>query len=201
MRPLLGHTPDVLLYRVFHYLPGAARGASGSPTYLHRPQGKGRWDNATVYDLWYLATSAEAAVGETFGDVSAWGPTMFPTPNPPGSRKALAVFSVPDSLALVDLDDASTLVGLSMRPTQVIIRNRPYTQDLALRIYREQTAAGQRKWDGIRWWSFHRATWSLVALWAPVGTMPPITLERVEQLDSAHAAVRDAARSLARTLS
>jgi len=46
-----------------------------------------------------------------------------------------------------------------IRPTDVVVRNRPRTQEIAAGIYNE------RKWSGIRWWSYHRPQWSLVALW------------------------------------
>ena len=61
----------MLLHRVFLHDPGAAPGKSGHATYLHKPQGAGRWDNPALYDAWYLSPAAEGAVGETLGNLAA----------------------------------------------------------------------------------------------------------------------------------
>ncbi len=45
-------------------------------------------------------------------------------------------------LPYVGLDDAPTLAKRKMRPTQVIERNRPYTQAVALKIHQEQRSSG-----------------------------------------------------------
>ena len=76
-----------------------------------------------------------------------------------------------------------------MRPTQVIERNRAYTQTIALEIHQEQ------RWSGIRWWSFHRPQWRVWCLW----DIEPVC-EEVQELDASHAAVRDAAGTLAKPI-
>lgn len=53
----------------------------------------------------------------------------------PGSRRALATYRLSDELPYVDLDDPQRLVELGVRLSQVVERNRPYTQALAARIY------------------------------------------------------------------
>ncbi|WP_354697476.1 hypothetical protein DSM112329_03106 [Paraconexibacter sp. AEG42_29] len=177
----------MLLYRVFPHRPAARPGTPGHPSYVHPVQGKGRWDNPQHYLAWYVASDQASAVGEVFAHLATWREEMFEFPHVPGSRRALGVYRLPDDLPYVDLDDAQTLVDRGMRPSQVIERNRPYTQDKALEIYREQ------RWSGLRWWSFHRPQWRVWCLWdvAPV-------VEEVQRLDIAHVAVRDAAGALAR---
>jgi hypothetical protein len=177
----------VLLYRVFPYLPAARRGEPGHPLYVHPAQGKGRWDNPGSYLAWYMAQEPASAVGEAFADVPAWRDEMFAFPQIPGAERALGIYRLADDLPYVDLDDARTLVERAMRPTQVIERNRPYTQAKALEIFEE------RRWNGIRWWSFHRPQWRVWCLWdiAP-------KCEGVEDLDVSHVAVRDAGSVLAK---
>jgi hypothetical protein len=98
---------------------------------------------------------------------------MFVFPQIRGAQRALGVYRLPDDLPYVDLDDAQTLVERGMRPTQVIERNRPYTQGKALEIYQE------KQWSGIRWWSFHRPQWRVWCLW----DIHP-ACEAVEDLDA-----------------
>ncbi len=179
----------MLLHRVFPYLPAAKKGEPGHPLYVHPAQGRGRWDNPTSYLAWYMASEPSSAVGESFAHLSVWRDEMFPFPQIRGARRALGTYELPDGLPYVDLDDAATLVQQGMRPSQVIERNRPYTQDKALGIY--QT----KKWNGLRWWSFHRPQWRVWCLW----DIDP-ECEQVVDLDVGHVAVRDAATTLVRAV-
>jgi hypothetical protein len=179
----------VLLHRVFPYLPTASKGQPGHPLYLHPAQGTGRFDNPGRYLAWYLAAEPAGAIGETFGQLSVWREEMFAFPHIPGSRRALATYALPDDLPYVDLDDPRRLLELGVRPTQVIERNRPFTQALALRVYELAT------YNGIRWWSFHRPQWRVSCLW---DIAPEIA--EVEPLTTAHIAIADAARTLARPI-
>jgi len=86
-----------------------------------------------------------------------------------------------------DLDDPSELVLRALRPTQVVVRNRPFTQRVARSIFVEQ------RWRGIRWWSYHRPRWPLLAYWADV-----LALRRVEEIEG-HPALADAARTLTKS--
>jgi hypothetical protein len=183
----------VLLYRVFPYLASASEGQPGHPQYLHRPQGASRLDNPGEYDCWYLAAEASGAVGETFADLSIWTPAMFAFPLVPGSARQLGVYQIPDETPILDLDDAQNLLDRGLRPTQVIDRNRSVTQTWALRIFQERTTSGERKWNGVRWWSYQRPQWRIYGLWE-------ITPEylRVDNLDLDHRAVTDAATALGR---
>ena len=136
-----------------------------------------------------MAAEAVSAVGESFAHLSVWREEMFEFPHIPGSRKALGIYNLPDDLPYVDLDDPQRLVALGVRPSQVVERNRPYTQALALRIYMEG------KCNGIRWWSFHRPQWRVYCLWE---IDPDIV--QVDALTVSHIAVGSAARTLARMI-
>ena len=87
----------VLLYRVFPHLASASPGQPGSPDYEHRPQRSGRVDHPD-YFVWYLTVHAAAAVGETFGNLAAWEPSMFEFPLLPGARRRLGTYQLADSL-------------------------------------------------------------------------------------------------------
>lgn len=186
----------MLVYRVFPYLPTAKPGESGGPMYLHRPQGRGRLDNPADYDTWYFGITPETAIGEAFGDLAVWREEMFEFPSLPGARRALGVFEIPDDTAVLDLDDARNLLDRGLRPTQVVARNRPTTQAWALRIFNETGPDGSRRWAGVRWWSFQRPHWTVIALWVTAGAAPIHSCLRVETLTIDHPAVVDAARSL-----
>jgi len=190
----------MLLYRVFPRLPGARLGAPGSATHLHHPQGNGRWDNPSLYDAWYLSTTPEGAVAESFGNLLHWTPEMFEVPFLPGASRAVATFSIPDDLPIVDLDGASTLVSRGMRPTQVVIRNPGYTQGRAATAFAEQEANGRRRWAGLSWWSFHRPVFTNVALWATPTEAAPLTLLDERVLSLRDDAVIESARILSRPL-
>ena len=189
----------MLVYRVFPFDPAAAAGTPGHPDYLHKPQGKARLDNPQHYETWYFAATPEAAVGEVFGDISVWGDDMFEYPALPDARRTLGVFELPDSLNLLDLDDARALLDRGIRPTQVIARNRSATQGWALKIFGESSDTGQRRWDGVRWWSFHRPHWTVFGLWSARGEPPHHRFVNTDPLHVAHPAVVDAARTLAKT--
>lgn len=189
----------MLIYRVLPYLVSAPAGASGHPLYLHRPQGHGRLDNPRHYDTWYFATSPEAAIGESFADLTRWSDDMFEFPKVPGARRALGTFEIDDDTPVLDLDDARALYGRRLRPTQVIARNRAVTQSWALGIFAEHNDRGERLWAGIRWWSFQRPHWTVLALWYAPGDSVAHRVVDVDDLDLSSVAVRDAARSLGKT--
>lgn len=94
-----------------------------------------------------------------------------------------------ESHPLLDLDDAPTLLERGLRPTDVVIRNRPRTQRIARLIHAEE------RWAGMSWWSMHRPQWTLHLIWAP----DALVVERVEPLVG-HRAVVDASRLLVKQL-
>ena len=188
----------MLVYRVFAYLATASPGVPGHPLYVHRPQGHGRLDNPRHYDTWYFATTPEAAIGETFADLTSWSDGMFEFPKVSGARRALGIFEIDDRAPVLDLDDARALYERRLRPTQVIARNRAATQSWSLEVYNERDDRGGRRWAGIRWWSFQRPHWTVVALWYASDEPLVHQFVDIEDLAVAHVAVRDAARSLAK---
>ena len=180
----------MLLYRVFPFLESASNPTEpGHPLHVHPVQGGGRWDNPNLYLVRYLSTSAEGAVGETFGGLGSWSSAMLAYPSLTGSRRVLGTFRLDEETnPLLDLDDAAVLVARRVRPTEVVRRNRPRTQQIAESIYRDA------KWAGISWWSYQRPQWTQVALWATEN----LTVDRTEELPG-HPAVHDAAITLAKS--
>jgi hypothetical protein len=185
----------VLAFRVFPYLDTAAPGEPGHPLYEHRPQRGGRIDHPD-YHVWYVSRHQEAAVGETFGNLTPWRPSMFDFPLLPGARKSLGVYRLPDTLRVLDLDDPSELLKRALRPTQVVARNLAVTQRWGHDIWVEPDPhdATAKRWEAVSWWSPHQPSWSILASWRRP------TVESVEPLDLAHPAVAEAAASLLRPL-
>lgn len=189
----------MLVYRVFLHDAGAADGEPGHATYLHRPQKGGRWDNDHVYGGWYLGRSAEGAIGEIFGRYPKWSASMFDHVGT-GLRRAIGVFSVPDDLSVFDFDDTTRLQQLSMRPSQVVIRNSGFTQGKAHEVFAERRADGSRRWAGVSWWSYYHASWTNLMLFQAPGEGTPVTFREVQELDLTHPAVVESAQTLERTL-
>lgn len=184
----------MLVYRVLPYLPAAAEGTPGHPLYENRPQRGGRIDHPSYY-VWYLSRLAEAACGETFGNLGTWDASMLEYPKLDGARRALGVFELPDDLAVLDLDDPAQLVRLGLRPTQIVTRNPPVTRAWGHRIWSElDPHSGDRAWQAVSWWSYHRPVWSVLASWQRP------ELLRVEPLSVDHPALVDAAKALARLI-
>jgi hypothetical protein len=92
--------------------------------------------------VWYLSRLAEAASGETFGNLSRWDPSMLQFPQIPGSRRAMGVYQLPDDVRVLDLDDPAQLVRLGLRPTQIVVRNLAVTQAWGHRIWSETDSHG-----------------------------------------------------------
>lgn len=184
----------MLVYRVFPHLPSARAGQPGHPLYEHRPQRGGRIDHPD-YRVWYVSRLAEAACGESFGNLARWDASMLEFPQLPGARRALGIFELPDELRILDLDDPNQLVRLGLRPTQVVTRNLAVTQAWGHRIWSEQGAGmPDRAWEAVSWWSYHRPAWSVLASWRRPD------LARVEVLDLDHPGVLDAAKALNRVI-
>lgn len=136
----------------------------------------------------YLSPSPEAAIGETFGNLARWTPKMLQLPALPGSIKALGTFQFDEEAhPLLDLDDAGVLLQRGIRPSHVVVRNRPRTQQMAAAIFAEGL------WSGIQWWSYHRPQWTAVALWDLAG----LIVDRVDDITS-HPGLAAAARALSK---
>jgi hypothetical protein len=155
---------------------------------VHPIQGKGRWDNPSLYLARYLAISPEAAVGEAFGHLATWSPKMLDSPSVQGAERYLGTYRFDETTSpLLDLDDADVLRRRHLRPTYVVARNRPRTQQIAADIFNEG------RWAGIQWWSYQRPQWTLAALWATLA----VSCESVDAIPK-HPALSDAARALAK---
>lgn len=185
----------MLVYRIFPYLATAPPGEAGHPLYERRPQRAGRLDHPDYY-VWYLTPQPQAAVGEVFGNLNSWHDSMFGFPVIPGARKVLGVYRLPDDLRLLDLDDPGELSRLGLRPTQIVTRNLATTQAWGHRIRDERNPhdVSVHRWQGVQWWSYHQPTWTVIGSWERPA------FERIELLDLAHVAVRDAAEALNRPL-
>jgi hypothetical protein len=178
----------VLIYRVFPFRADAGPGEPGHPLYVHPEQGYGRWDNADLYSALYVASSGSAAIGETFAHLSIWSAAMLPFPAIEDSRRVLGIYAVDEEThPLLNLDDSAALLQRGLRPTDVVIRNRPRTQAIARDVF------GEALWSGLSWWSMHRPQWVLHVYW----NLKAIELAEIQTLPS-HPAMHDAARLLAK---
>jgi hypothetical protein len=117
-----------------------------------------------------------------------WTPKMLMFPALPGSVKVLTTYEFDEEkYPLLDLDDAGVLFQRGIRPSQVVIRNRPRTQQVAAGIFFEGL------WSGIQWWSYHRPQWTAVALWDLSG-LSVVTIDNI----STHPGLAAAAKTLSK---
>jgi hypothetical protein len=167
------------LYRVFPWIEKAAVHEPGGVFFVP-PQGTGRIDNPDHYGVLYASDSAAGSIAETFNRNPYgmhWTPRML-RPRLPGAVTALAEITprVPDSF-LCDLDKPQQLVTQTLRPSNVITRERTATQAWALGIFEQQRFAG------VRWWSYHESHWGSIGLWDiqllldSIVTMRPLSLD------------------------
>lgn len=183
------------LYRCYPRVPGARRGRPGHWSYLQRPQLHGRWDNADLYDSWYLSRSAVGAIAESFYNKQRWIPEVFLTPKL--HSRALGVFEFDDDRPLLDLDDAEVLSGLGIKPSQVVVQDLSTTQEIARRIH----GTASEEFAGISWWSSQLPSESSVLLWGADGAPPEgLRLVGIEPLSVEHPGVIEAAARLYRVL-
>lgn len=180
----------MFVYRVFPHLASAPIGTAGHPKYVHPAQGAGRWDNPDQYLAFYVATTAEGAIGETFAHLSTWGADMLEFPALPGARRALGIYQFDEEkYPILDLDDPKELIGRSIRPSEVVMRTRPHSQKIARKVWDEKS------WAGIGWWSMHRPQWQLRVLFDSAIT----EVINVEDLVG-HPALHEAGARLARVI-
>ena len=178
----------MLLYRVFPHLPSVEEDKPGHPLFVYPRQGAGRWDNPDLYLARYLGVGPEVAIGEAFAHLRSWRPEMLVRPDLPGSVRRLATYRFDEEdHPLLDLDDAQALLGRGIRPTDVVIRDRPKTQRIAADIFRDG------RWAGIKSWSYHRPQWQVVTLWKA----PNLGVVSVEDI-AGHPALAEAADALPR---
>jgi hypothetical protein len=151
----------------------------------------GRTDNPEHYRTLYLSDGAGGACAEAFHYRPVWDERMLAdSPSLPGSIQALGTYTLAPRSTVCDLDDAARLVEMGLRPSQVVTRDRQVTQAWALRVF------DQRRWAGIRWWSYHDPHWGSHGIWA----VEDLQVENVEALTLDHPAVAEAAEVLNRPL-
>ena len=179
-----------ILYRVLPFLPDAAPEEPGGALYVPR-QGGGRLDNPGLYAVFYLSDAASGAIAEAFGRFPEWSPAILAgSPSLPGSARAIASYRLGDAAPLCDLDDPDQLRGLSLRPSDVVSRDYARTRAWARRIYE------QRRWAGIRWWSYYDPRWASIGLWE----LSRLVLEDVRTLRLDHPALIEASRTIVRRI-
>ncbi len=173
------------LYRVLPYLGSARTGAPGHPLHVPPSTGANRVDNAGVYEVLYVGDSAPGAIAEAFAWKPVWDVGLFRgTPSLPGSVRALARYSLDEPAAVCDLDDATRLVELGLRPSDVVTKDRSVTQRWALALYHANRFAG------VRWWSYYDPRWGSFGLWdvRPLHLIDVTVLDDLDQPDFAAAA-------------
>lgn len=182
------------LFRCYPRTPGARKGTPGHWSFVPRHQIHGRWDNTDLYDSWYFSSTAVGAVAETFYSKQRWIPEVFLSPQ--GAPRAIAEFSY-QGAAPLDLDDASTLLALGVRPSEVVIRDLAKTQALARRVFEDS----RKDHGGISWWSAQVPSETSVMLWGSDDTPPTgLKLVGIQALSVEHPAVAEAAAQLYRRL-
>jgi len=175
-------------YRVHPFVESAPDAGPGHAMYVPAVQTEGRIDNEP-YSSFYVGESPPGAVAEAFGDHEIWTPDLFEgPPKLKGSRIAISTFD--GDLDLVDMDDASRLVDLGVRPSRVVTRHRRYTQAWALAVYHSVQC------QGVRWWSYHEPDIGSIGLWDWSG----LVLEKSEPLHATHPAFVQAQVLLSRPL-
>ena len=179
--------PPTELFRVFPYLAGAKTDEPGGALFVRQPQGTGRVDLPGLRVL-YLSSSPAGAIAEVFAPLAVWEPRMFTSPTLPQAPRSLGRYELAADAKILDLDDPEALRALGLRPSEVVTPDRAVTQRWAKRVVDE------RRWDGVRWWSFYDARWYSYGLWE----RRHLTLLGVEPLSLGHAAVVEAARLLRR---
>lgn len=178
--------PSRRLHRVFLLRAGARAGEPGHP--LHVPasrQGRGRIDNPDLYSTLYVSDAPAGAVAEAFGRIPMWTTAMFSVSD---AVRALVTYRLSGDDRVLDLDDPAVLASHDIRPSRVVTRDRVVTQAWAYAIYRE------RRWAGVRWWSYYDSKWASVGLW----DMKGLHVLEVEPLGRDHPAVEEAGEVLAR---
>ncbi len=191
------------LYRVTWVEDGWQAFDSSQPFHpLYIPldrQGQGRFDNPHLYAALYASTSAQGAIGETFGNLSRWPATEVEREKC-GQPRCLVRYDLPDGEVVRDLDDPLVLTELGIRPSDVVRRNRDHTQEVANAVWQTHATTKVR---GFSWWSYWRPEWTMVVLWSDgLGHpyFPDLGVARIEPLTIDHPAVRVAADVLPREL-
>lgn len=127
-------------------------------------------------------------MAERFGNLAAWTEEMLAPPPALEHCTTCLVEYESGRTAACDIDDAHELVRLGLRPSEVVTRDRSRSQGWAESIWRE------RRWDGVRWWSYYGSHWGSFGLWDTT----KLRVVRVTALSRDHSAVARAATMIVR---
>ena len=171
------------------HLSEARPHSPGGPLFVP-PQGKSRLDNADLYAVLYLSETAAGSIAEAFGRYHIWSRSMLKGPELlGGSVWTLVTYERRASAKpICDLDDPRALVKRALRPSHVVSRRYELTQAWAKAIFLE------RRWAGVRWWSFYESQWANVGLWDLRG----LSVTGTDPLTIDHPAVVNAADELSK---
>jgi hypothetical protein len=149
----------VNLFRCFAWNEGALLDEPDGPLWFPREfQGEGRHDNPGVYGCLYLSDRPVSCIVEQFARFR--GQRLSPALlRRRGMPLALAELALPDTAALIDLDDPVVLRRERLRPSRVATRERRITQPQARALHAKHLKA-----LGLRWWSSYEALWMHVTL-------------------------------------
>jgi len=179
-----------ILYRVFPFLATVPEDQPGGARYVPS-RGGGRLDNPGIYSALYLSDSAAGAIAEAFGRFSEWNAAILQgSPSLPGSARGIARFRLPDDAPICNLDDPSQLHSLGLRPSDVVSRDYVRTREWARIIFE------QRKWIGVRWWSYYDPQWASFGLW----NTDRLKLEEIRVLQLDDPDLREAGRIITRRI-
>lgn len=138
----------------------------------------------------YCADTEAGACAEVFNRGKyrrRWTPEMLRgLPGQPQMVRAIATYEIGKAESICDFDDPGELAARSLRPSDVITRDRERSQAWALRLFQE------KRWAGVRWWSYHDARWASFGLW----DRRSIGVSRVAALTIEYPALAEAARVL-----
>lgn len=176
--------------RLWRALPldrGARADEAGGPLWFPRlQQGGGRHDNPDLYGCLYVAEEPVSAVAEMLAPFRGTGKLLPSMLVRYGKPLNLTSLQLEDSLTAVDLDEPSTLIATSLRPSRVATRKRILTQEQAANIYETHPTA-----IGIRWWSTLESTWINWTLFERAA--PSLAVEETRELTVEDPVVAEAA--------
>jgi hypothetical protein len=166
-----------------------ANEAGGALWFPRLQQGGGRHDNPDLYGCLYVAEEAVSCVAELLAPFRGTGALLPSMLVRYGKPLALATVELEDGVTVVDLDDPSTLIATSLRPSQVATRKRTVTQRQAADVYDSHSEA-----VAIRWWSTLESSWINWTLFDRAEGA--LAVGRVDELSADHPVVLEAAELL-----
>lgn len=186
------------LYRVIPYDRAALIGAPGHPLFIPPATKLNRLDSPNGhYKVFYAAGAPESAIAEAFGVYDPWDAALFESVPAsivvPNSFWALGIYDIDvtrlDVGAVRNLDDASYLSRIGLRPSQVVTRSRDVTQAWAEKIYTSEDVSG------VAWWSYYCPEWLVYGIWKPeslriIGSPRRLTLSDCDVITAARSIVR-----------